>query len=255
MGAPKERDFPIWLMNVAVDSETVRNFIAEGHECAQGSANDRKEIERVRLLAKFVHDRIKYDVKEATNYDLESVIISGRGVCVHKGALLQLILTEEGYDVKGVSGKILLGCLFANRHQWLCLNIGDEKYMVDPTNMHIDRYEKFSIKQLIEPVLTVNPERQGSFKMLRTEMGYVQYTYENYWDWCADGLVHTPMVNEASEQVRPLYENFFRNVEEFKLALENGDKQEIDSKEVEFASAYIEWVSHSNKMLRGSYLE
>ncbi|MEM3212339.1 MAG: transglutaminase-like domain-containing protein [Candidatus Micrarchaeaceae archaeon] len=100
-------------------------------------------LDRVAQLSKFVHDSIMYDEnfgKGMKDVPLYKALREGRGVCKEKATVLYMILTMEGFDAEYVKGT-LTDKNGTGGHAWVKVRIGNDVYLVDPTNEKLFEYK------------------------------------------------------------------------------------------------------------------
>lgn len=245
--------------------KVVKGFIAKAQEYAGSSTG----LDRLKLLTEFVYKQIPYDIEKQGNPLFEDMLAGkSGGVCLHKAAALQLVLVYEGFDVRSEGGIITFNKnIMLGSHSWLSADIDGVKYLSDPTNMLIGKYQEFDIRTVATGFLRKQiTERYGPFNVLRREKVGLEKVYEDFWNWDAARLKYERAVPEAfkkaTDTIAPFYAKFTETLDNLTTSRERRTGEIIGITELEVASAYSMWASASlievdqlNKLVKASNLD
>ncbi len=171
-------------------------------------------LETVRECMDIVHSSIKYDLKEATQLDLDVALKNKKGVCKHLAVALHEVLKEHGIQSEIVIGStIAIGniALVTGTHSWVKLEIEGRKYLADPTTKIFGEYDSFSIKSKVEPSLL----EQCTLPKWHRERWVITNNERILWDWNATEIEHfeaTDAMKQAAKKVEEIKDDLINAV-------------------------------------------
>ena len=146
---------------------------------------DKSDLEKERIIYKFVLDHMKYDKKALKDDDLvykynDEVLesaISGKGVCINYCALFNVMCELSGINSFEVDG-YLKSTFSGGPHAWNMVEIDGQYLFCDPTNS--DNYSGYFFYN-IDELFGKNFDSKFNTKDLNSiGVKYQEYSYDNY---------------------------------------------------------------------------
>ena len=146
---------------------------------------DKSDLEKERIIYKFVLDHMKYDKKALKDDDLvykynDEVLesaISGKGVCINYCALFNVMCELSGINSFEVDG-YLKSTFSGGPHAWNMVEIDGQYLFCDPTNS--DNYSGHFFYN-IDELFGKNFDSKFNTKDLNSiGVKYQEYSYDNY---------------------------------------------------------------------------
>ncbi len=146
---------------------------------------DKSDLEKERIIYKFVLDHMEYDEKALKDYDLaykynDEVLesaISGKGVCANYCALFNVMCELSGINSFEVHG-YFKSTFSSGPHAWNMVEIDGQYLFCDPTNS--DSYSGYFFYN-IDELFGKNFDSKFNTKDLNSiGVKYQEYSYDNY---------------------------------------------------------------------------
>lgn len=161
--------------------------------------DDMNDFEKIKAVTMYVIENFEYDmslINKSNVHPIECMLKEGRGVCTSYACLTNALLTRSGISSYVVMSK-------ASRHAWNLLEIDNQYYYLDVTNM--DAHFSFPLSYLfnnfdIHPYYLTNPIGNG---LLFNDM----IDYNNQIDGISNELFNDIECGESSKGVLERYGN------------------------------------------------